>query len=101
MDLKEFIQNRKHLVWYVPDPKELNKEAVVEATLNYGDWDDVQILFRILGVAEVARIFREHISDTRSRQRYDDKIQNYFKLYFDKYAPGNTDRRTRSTPSSA
>lgn len=86
MNLKEFIKNRKHLVWYVRDYDSLDTETIVEAVLNYGDWEDVQTLFRILSIQEVARIFRKHISEQKARPRYDDKIQHYFKLYFDKYA---------------
>ncbi len=35
--LYDFISERKHLIWYVKDYRALNEEAVVEATLNYGD----------------------------------------------------------------
>jgi hypothetical protein len=86
MTLKEFIKKRKHLIWYVSDYDSLDTETIVEAVLNYGNWEDVQTLFRILGIQETARIFREQMSDQNARPRYDDKIQHYFKLYFDKYA---------------
>ena len=85
MTLKEFMEQRKYLAWYVRDHDSLNTEAVVEAVLNYGNWEDVQTLFRILGIQETARIFRKQISQENARPRYDDKIEHYFKLYFDKY----------------
>ena len=50
MDIHQFIKKRKYLVWYVKDPEKLNNEAIVEAVLNYGDWDDVQKMIKILGI---------------------------------------------------
>ncbi|MCK5416624.1 hypothetical protein KAI92_04310 [Candidatus Parcubacteria bacterium] len=64
--------------------EELNEAAVVERILNYGDWDDVQEMFNVIGIKEVAEIFRRQI--LLSRNNYDKKISNYFSLYFDKYA---------------
>ena len=62
-------------------------EAIVEATLNYGDWDDVQELIGILGVRETARIFREKSGPSAiGRTNYRPEIANYFTFYFDKYA---------------
>lgn len=79
-----FIRERKHLIWYVKDYRALNEEAVVEATLNYGDWDDVQKMIGILGIARVAEIFRIQVS--RPRKNYRSEVSHYFSLYFDKYA---------------
>jgi len=70
-------------VWYVKEPGRLNDESIVEHTLNYGDWDDVQKLIKILGIKKTARIFNKQIS--QRRVNYDAKILNYFKLYFSKY----------------
>ncbi len=50
MTIHEFIKKRKHLIWYVRNYDKLNAEAIVEATLNYGDWNDVQRLIKILGI---------------------------------------------------
>ena len=46
--LYNFISERKHLIWYVKDYRALNEEAIVEATLNYGNWDDGQKFFQFL-----------------------------------------------------
>ena len=78
-----FSQLRKYLFWDVKI-EELNEAAVVERILNYGDWDDVQEMFNVIGIKEVAEIFRRQI--LLSRNNYDKKISNYFSLYFDKYA---------------
>ncbi len=84
MTIQEFIKKRKYLVWYVKDLEKLNNEAIVEAVLNYGDWNDVQKMFDILGIKEVAKIFRKRIGGMRCN--YHLKTKNYFNLYFNKYA---------------
>ena len=87
MTIQDFIKERKHLLWWVGDYDGLDKAAIVEATLNYGDWNDVQTLIRILGVKKVARIFREKSRLSRvGRQNYRPEVRNYFTLYFNKYA---------------
>lgn len=82
--IHDFIVARKHLVWYVKDHRALNEEAIVEATLNYGNWDDVQEMIRILGMEKVAQIFRKQVS--RPRKNYRPEVSHYFSLYFNKYA---------------
>lgn len=83
-DLKKYMRARKHLVWYVKDPENLNEESIIEHTLNYGDWDDVQKLIKIIGIKKMAEIFRKQTSGFRTN--YDNKTRNYFSLYFNKYA---------------
>jgi hypothetical protein len=82
--IQEFIKQRPHLIWYVKDFDKLNDESIVEHTLNYGSWDDVEKLIQILGVKKTAEIFNKQIN--QRRVNYDAKILNYFKLYFSKYA---------------
>lgn len=87
MTIHDFIRERKHLIWYVSDYDALDAEAIVEATLNYGDWNDVQELIRLLGMREVARIFRERSKPSPvGRTNYRPEIGNYFTRYFAKYA---------------
>ena len=57
--LTKFIKKRPYLIWWVKKYEALDAAAIVEATLNYGDWDDVRELIKILGMKETARIFRE------------------------------------------
>lgn len=85
-DLKKFIQKRKNLFWYIKDTINLSEESAVEHILNYGDWNDVQILIKILGIKKVAKIFREQTSSKRMRINYDLKVKHYFTLYFKEYA---------------
>ncbi len=72
------------MVWYVKEPENLSQEAIVEAVLNYGDFDDVKKIFSILGIKKVAEIFTKQIG--RKRINYRPEIKNYFQLYFKKYA---------------
>ena len=84
MTITNFIKNRPHLVWYTNNYNNLSKEAIVEAVLNYGDFDDVLEMFNILGIKNVATIFEKQSSKDRSNYR--PEIKNYFELYFKKYA---------------
>ena len=84
MTIKEFIKKRKYLVWYVKDVTRLSDEAIVEAVLNYGNWDDVQKMIKILGIKKTARIFR--IQSRHQRCNYRPEVKNYFALYFKRYA---------------
>lgn len=83
-DIHDFIAQRKHLVWYVRDPRALDNSAIVEAVLNYGDWDDVQEMIRILGIRPVAKIFEK--GARQKRCNYRPEVSHYFTLYFQKYA---------------
>ena len=85
MTIYNFIKKRKYLIWYVNDYNKLNVEAIVEATLNYGDWDDVQKLIKIIGIDKMSKIFTKQTSK-RTRNNYNNKTINYFNLYFKKYA---------------
>ena len=84
MTLNSFIKKKSYLFWSTKNYDNLSKEAVVEAVLNYGDFDDVKKMIKILGMKKTAAIFRK-----KSKQRrcnYEPKVKNYFKLYFNKYA---------------
>ncbi|MFZ1020033.1 MAG: hypothetical protein WAN61_03545 [Minisyncoccia bacterium] len=90
MTIHEFIKKRPYLVWYVKDLDKLNEESIVEHVLNYGNWDDVQEMIKILGLSKTAQIFREKSKpDKFNRQNYAPQVKNYFQLYFNRYAPSN------------
>ena len=75
------------MVWYVKDLNKLDEASIVEHVLNYGDWDDVQGMIKILGMKKTAKIFREKVKpDKFGRQNYRPEIKHYFNLYFNKYA---------------
>jgi len=86
MIIHEFIKKRPYLVWYVKDLDGLNEESIVEHVLNYGNWDDVQEMIKILGIKKTAEIFREKSTpDKFGRQNYRPEIKHYFQLYFNKH----------------
>jgi len=84
MTLQDFIKKRKYLIWYVKDYDRLSDAAIVEAILNYGNWEDVQTLFKILGIKKTAKIFSQQVKQPRCN--YYPQIVNYFKLYFQTHA---------------
>lgn len=86
-EIQKFMKKRKYLVWYVKDVTKLSDESIVEAVLNYGDWDDVQEMIKIMGIKKVAKIFRAKSKPGKwGRTNYRSEIKNYFGLYFNKYA---------------
>lgn len=87
MNIHDFIKQRKRLIWWVKDYDALGPESIVEATLNYGNWDDVQTLIKILGLKKTAKIFYDKSKPSAvGRQNYRPEVRNYFNLYFNKYA---------------
>ena len=48
MTIHQFIKKRPYLIWYVKNYDALSEDSIVEATLNYGDWDDVMKMIKIL-----------------------------------------------------
>ena len=91
MDKSEFILKIRPLFWSVSDSKLdlISDELFVETVLNYGRLEDVQTLFGLLGLEKVATIFRKGAVQ-RERTNYLPQVKNYYTLYFDKYAPGDT-----------
>ena len=82
--LRHFIKKRPYLIWYSKNFDGLSAEAIVEAVLNYGDFDDVRKIFSILGLKKTAEIFYKNA--WKKRSNYRPEIINYFQLYFKKYA---------------
>jgi hypothetical protein len=87
MTLGDFVRERKYLFWSTKNYDGLSNGAVVEGILNYGNWDDVQTMIKILGIKKTAQIFRRQSTpDKFGRQNYRPEVKNYFQLYFQKYA---------------
>jgi len=76
--------------WYIrPDAKEhISQGVLVEFMLNYGNEKMIKELFTLLGVEQVAKVFREQTTPGR-RINYFPEILQYFNLYFDRHAPRN------------
>lgn len=87
MTIQTFIKQRPYLFWSTKNLDHLSHEAIVEAILNYGDWDDFQKLIKILGIKKVAEIFWKKSKFSKiGRTNYRPEVINYFNLYFSKYA---------------
>ena len=84
MTIADFAKKRKNIFWSTKNYSGLSNDAVVESILNYGDMDDVKELISILGIKEIAQIFKEQAN--KPRANYRPEIKNYFTLYFQKYA---------------
>ncbi len=84
MKIENFIQKRKHLIWYAKSHQRLSQGSVLEACLNYGDWNDFKTLLKILGPKKMASLFQKKLAQKRSN--FSQKTANYFKFYFSKHA---------------
>ena len=84
MTVQNYIKKKPYLLWYIKDYDQLSDSAVLEAVLNYGTWEDVQVVIKILGIKKASEIFQEKAKIKRSNFR--PEIKNYFNLYFKKYA---------------
>ena len=86
MTIHQFIKARPHLIWYVKNLDKLSEESIVEHVLNYGDWDEVQTMIKILGIKKTAKIFRAKSKPSAmGRQNYSEKTKNFFNIYFNKH----------------
>jgi len=92
MPAKEaYIRHRRPLFWSVSDDKlpNISDELLVETVLNFGTLDDVRELIQLLGLPRTAAIFYK-TAVNRSRHNYFPEVANFFRLYFNRHAPGNT-----------
>jgi len=89
IELKQYIEDRKHLFWYSPSPKSdtVSDELLVEIILNYGSMDDIRALFSVMEIKNVAKIFFDSIKKSdRRKNNYHELTRNYFTLLFNRYA---------------
>lgn len=84
MTIQDFIKQRPYLVWYTKNYDNLSPDSVVEAVLNYGDWNDFKKMIKILGIKKTSEIFEKE--SNKKRSNYRPEVKNYFHLYFHKYA---------------
>ena len=59
MTRAEFIEKNKHLFWYIKKDKiqNIGNEVLVEFIFNYGTWDDVKELIKIIGFQELKLVY--------------------------------------------
>jgi hypothetical protein len=66
MTREEFINKNAHLFWYIKKeaiPK-IGNEVLVEFIFNYGTWEDVKELIKIIGFQELKKVY-EGITDRK------------------------------------
>lgn len=59
MTREEFINKNAHLFWYIKKeaiPK-IGNEVLVEFVFNYGTWEDVKELIKIIGFQELKKVY--------------------------------------------
>lgn len=86
--LKALIRKNAHLFWYTKDSEKENLPlpVVLEFFINYADKEEIKSLFNIVGIKNAAKVFFEQIDKWENRTNYFPEFQNYFTLYFKKYA---------------
>lgn len=59
MTREEFITKNAHLFWYIKKESlhKIDNEVLVEFIFNYGTWDDVKELIKIIGFQELKLVF--------------------------------------------
>lgn len=87
-ELKDLIKKNAHLFWYSKESEKtkLPIGMVLEFFINYASKEDIKALFDVIGIKSAAAIFKKQIETWGSRSNYIPVFQNYFKLYFEKYA---------------
>jgi len=87
-ELKVLIRKNAHLFWYIKDSEKENLPlpVVLEFFINYADKEDIKELFRIVGIKNAAKVFFEQLNKWGDRSNYFPEFQNYFTLYFKRYA---------------
>ena len=86
MSRAEFIEKNKHLFWYIKKEAipNISNEVLVEFVFNYGTWEDVKELVRILGFDELKRVY-EATTD-RKIGNYIPEMYDLFGRIVEKYA---------------
>jgi hypothetical protein len=66
MTREAFIEKNKHLFWYIKKEAipNVSNDVLVEFIFNYGTWDDVKELIKIIGFQELKQVY-ENITDRR------------------------------------
>jgi hypothetical protein len=86
MTRAEFIEKNKHLFWYIKKEAipNISNEVLVEFVFNYGTWEDLKELVKIIGFQELKRVYVE-VTD-RKIGNYHPEVLNYLGLIVKKYA---------------
>jgi len=77
---EQIVKERPYLWWWVKNKENLSLESIVQGVLAYGDMDDVERLFQLVGRERVEKIFFQQIS--RPRHNYRPQTVNFFEKVF-------------------
>jgi len=80
--VRQIIRSKPYLAWSTRNIEALSLEAMVEAVLTKGDFDDFRAVVNILGVEAVREIFTRQVS--RPRKNYSRKTEHFFRLLFER-----------------
>ncbi|MDD2565488.1 MAG: hypothetical protein PHZ26_02740 [Candidatus Gracilibacteria bacterium] len=64
--LKEYLETRKSIFWYIKDINSLSDEAILEGIIKYGDWIDLKEIFKIFGKEEFKKIYDNLLNKKRT-----------------------------------
>lgn len=68
-ELQSFARGHRMYWWWVPDVTKLSEDAIVEGTMNYGDFADKKKLLSILGPRKFRNNLTKLIKNPRSSIR--------------------------------
>ncbi len=86
MTRDQFITKNSHLFWYIKKEAipNISNEVLVEFVFNYGTWQDVKDLIKIIGFQELKRVY-EDVTD-RKVGNYLPEMLSLMGRISDKYA---------------
>lgn len=82
---EQIVQKKPFLFWSVGDKTQLGEQAVIEAVLKYGDFDDFLLLIQELGLSTVEQTFDQLLKSRRFNMH--PRTINFWKMYFERHAP--------------
>lgn len=86
MTRAEFIEQNKHLFWYIRKDKlqDISNDVLVEFVFNHGTWENVKDLIKIIGYDELKKVY-DNITG-RKIGNYYPPVYNYLSLIVKHYA---------------
>jgi len=86
MTREKFIEKNAHLFWYMPKEaiRKIDDEVLVEFIFNYGSWDDVKELCKVIGFQKLKEVYQN--IKGRKIGNYIPEMYNLLGLLVKKYA---------------
>jgi len=87
MTRAEFIEKNKHLFWYIKKEAipNISNDILVEFIFNYGTWQDVKDLIKIIGFQELKRVY-DNLETDRQKGNYMPEMFDLLERITQKYA---------------